>query len=101
VPIKSGEVLPMRKPIKVLGLVSLLLILVSFPTCYVGERLVQPELSKLSPEELELRQFDIEYAVYLLPGAVLFLTGGALAAAAAAIGISGYLARRRKQGAEP
>jgi hypothetical protein len=90
----------MRKPVKVIGILSLLFILASLPTCYVGEKLVQTELSKLSPEELELRQFDIEYARYVLPGIGLFIIGGALAMGAAALGISDYLARRRKEGAK-
>lgn len=87
----------MRKLAKVIGVLSLLLILASFPTCYVGEQFVRPELAKLSPKELELRQFDIEYIRYLLPGVAMFFIGGALAFAAAALGISDYLMGRHKK----
>lgn len=97
----AGEFLPMRKPVKVIGLISLLLILASFPTCYVGEQYVQPELAKLSPQELERRQFDIEYVRYVLPGIGMFFIGAALALAAFALGISDYLAGRRKKETEP
>ena len=90
----------MRKPVKIIGAISLLLILASFPTCYVGERLVQPELAKLSSQELEQRQFDIEYVRYVLPGIGMFFIGGALALAASALGVSDYLAGKRKKGAE-
>jgi hypothetical protein len=91
----------MRKPVKVIGLISLLLILASFPTCYVGELYVRPELAKLSPQELEQRQFDIEYVRYVLPGIGMFFIGAALALSAVAIGVSDYLAGRRKRGARP
>lgn len=86
----------MRKPVKLIGGIALLLIVASLPTCYVGETLVRPELAKLSPEELELRQFDIEYVRYVLPGIGLFLIGGALAVAAAALAATDYLSGRRK-----
>lgn len=90
----------MRKAAKVIGLLSLLLLLASLPTCYVGETLVRPELAKLSPKELELRQFDIEYVRYVLPGIALFFLGVALATAAAVLGVSDYLAGRQKKGTE-
>lgn len=90
----------MRKAAKIIGVISLLLILASFPTCYVGEQYVRPELAKLSPRELEQRQFDIEYVRYVLPGIGMLFVGSALAFAAAALGISDYLVRRQKQGAE-
>ena len=90
----------MRKPVKVIGLLALLILLASLPTYYVGETLVRPELAKLSPEELELRQFDIEYVRYVLPGIALFFLGVALAVTTVALGISDYLGKRRKKGAE-
>lgn len=87
----------MRKAARIIGVLALLLILASFPTCYVGERLVRPELSKLSPEELKARQFDIEYLVYVLPGIFMFFVGCALAVAAGALGLANYLARRQEK----
>jgi len=88
-----------KKTIRIIGVLSLLLIIASFPTCYLGERMVQPELSKLSPEELELRQFDIEYVRYVLPGIAMFFAGAALAVVAVALRVSEYLRLRRQKSA--
>jgi hypothetical protein len=97
--IEIWEAPRMKKPAKIIGTISLLLILVSFPTCYVGELIVRPELGKLSPQELELRQFDIEYVRWLLPGAAMFLAGITLAASAVALGVSEYVRLKRMKDA--
>ena len=91
----------MNKSVRIMAAVSLLLILASFPTCYVGELYVQPELAKLSPGELEARQFDMEYVRYVLPGIGMFFIGGALALASIGSVISGYLEKRRNGAADP
>ena len=75
---------------------SRLFILASVPTCQYGERAVQAELSKLSPEELELRQFDVVYVRWVLPGIFLFLAGLGLAAVAVVSWVAERRARRRK-----
>jgi hypothetical protein len=76
--------------------ISLLLILASVPTCQYGERAVQAELSKLSPEELQLRQFDIVYMRWVLPGIFLFFAGLVLAAVAVVSSVAERRAWRRK-----
>jgi len=53
----------------------LLLIIASYPACQFSEPIVQAELSKLSPEERELRQFDMVYLRWALPGVLSFLWG--------------------------
>lgn len=89
----------MKKAIRIIGALSLLLLVASFPTCYLGERMVQPELSKLSPGESELRQFDIEYVRYVLPGIAMFFAGAALAVVAVALRVAEYLMVRQQKGA--
>ena len=91
----------MKKTVRIISAVSLLLILASFPTCYLGEQMVQPELSKLSPEELELRQFDIEYVRWVLPGILMFFAGAALAMVAIVVIVSEYIGKKQKKRTEP
>lgn len=66
------------RAIKVTAAVSLLLIIASYPACQFSEPIVQAELSKLSPEERELHQFDLAYARWVLPGVLAFLWGSML-----------------------
>ena len=61
--------------IKVTAALSLLLIIVSYPACQYSEPIVQAELSKLSPEERQLHQFDMVYLKWALPGILAFLWG--------------------------
>ena len=63
------------RAIKVTAALSLLLIIASYPACQFSEPIVQAELSKLSPEERELRQFDMVYLRWALPGVLAFLWG--------------------------
>lgn len=63
------------RAIKVTAALSLLLIIASYPACQFSEPIVQAELSKLSPEERELRQFDMVYLRWALPGVLSFLWG--------------------------
>jgi hypothetical protein len=53
---------------------------------------VQGELSKLSPEELKLREFDVVYFRWVLPGIVMFFAG--LMSGVAAI-VAWIIGRRR------
>jgi hypothetical protein len=70
------------RAIKVTAALSLLLMMVSYPACQFSEPIVQAELSKLSPEERELRQFDMVYLRWALPGIFAFLWGFMLAVVA-------------------
>ena len=70
------------RTIKVTAALSLLLIIVSYPACQFSEPIVQAELSKLSPEERQLRQFDMVYLRWALPGVLAFLWGFMLGAVA-------------------
>jgi hypothetical protein len=70
------------RAIKVTAALSLLLMIVSYPACQFSEPIVQAELSKLSPEERELRQFDMVYLRWALPGIFAFLWGLMLAVVA-------------------
>lgn len=63
------------RAIKVTAALSLLLLIASYPACQFSEPIVQAELSKLSPEERELRQFDMVYLRWALPGVLAFLWG--------------------------
>jgi len=63
---------------KVTAALSLLLIIASYPACQFSEPIVQAELSKLSPEERELRQFDMVYMRWALPGVLSFIWGSML-----------------------
>lgn len=63
------------RTIKVIAALSLLLIIASYPACQFSEPIVQAELSKLSPEERELHQFDMVYLRWALPGVLAFLWG--------------------------
>lgn len=82
----------MMRTIKVALAISLVLMIASFPACYLGEHAVQGELSKLSPAELELRQFDMVYVRWVLPGIVMFLWGSMQAVVA----IVSWLVERRR-----
>ncbi len=66
------------RAIKVTAALSLLLIIASYPACQLSEPIVQAELSRLSPEERELHQFDLVYARWVLPGVLAFLWGSML-----------------------
>lgn len=83
----------MRRTTKVTLALSLVLMMASYPACYLGERAVRGELSKLSPAELELRQFDMVYVRWVLPGIVMFLWGTMLAVVA----IVSWLVERRRR----
>ena len=63
------------RAIKITAVLSLLLIVASYPACRFTEPIVQAELSKLSPEERELRQFDMVYLRWALPGVLSFFWG--------------------------
>jgi len=65
----------MMRTIKITLALSVLLIIGSYPACQLGEHAVQGELSKLSPAELQLKQFDMVYLRWVLPGIVMFLWG--------------------------
>jgi hypothetical protein len=65
----------LMRTIKVTAALSLLLLIASYPACHFSEPIVQAELSKLSPEERELRQFDMVYLRWALPGVLAFLWG--------------------------
>jgi hypothetical protein len=82
----------MMRAVKVSLVLSLLLIIASFPACYLGEHAVQSELSKLSPTELELRQFDMVYVRWVLPGIIMFFWGLILAL----IAIVSWIIERRR-----
>jgi hypothetical protein len=69
----------MKRAAKILLVLSFVLILASFPACYLAEGVVQSELSKLSPAERELRRFDLVYMRWALPGVLMFLYGIMLA----------------------
>jgi hypothetical protein len=80
------------RAIKVTAALSLFLIIVSYPACQIAEPIVQAELSKLSPEERELRQFDMVYMRWGLPGVLAFLWGSMLGIVAL---VSWIVERRR------
>jgi hypothetical protein len=82
------------RAIKVTAGLSLLLILASYPACQFSEPIVQAELSKLSDEERALRQFDMVYMRWALPGVVAFLWGSMLAVVAF---VSWIVERRRSR----
>lgn len=63
------------RAIKVTAALALLLIIVSYPACQWSEPIVQAELSKLSPEERAVHQFDMVYLRWALPGVLAFLWG--------------------------
>ena len=65
----------MKKGIRVVFVIALVFIAASFPACYVSEGILQSELSKLSPAERQLRQFDMVYLRWALPGILTFLYG--------------------------
>lgn len=72
----------MMTTIKVTAVVALFLIVASYPACQFTEPIVQAELSKLSPEERAVHQFDMVYLRWALPGALAFLWGFMLAVVA-------------------
>lgn len=74
---------------------SLLLMLASVPACQYGERAVQAELNKLSPEELQQHQFDAAYLRWVLPGILMFCAGMGLSAVAVVSWVGERRTRRR------
>ena len=74
----------------VLGL-AVLLMIASFPACLWGSHIVEGELSKLSPTEVELHQFDANYVMWILPSIWMFSIGFILAVIPVAI----WVAERR------
>ena len=70
------------RAIKITAALSLLLMIASYPACQLSEPIVQAELSKLSPEQRELHQFDMVYLRWALPGVFALLWGSMLAVVA-------------------
>jgi uncharacterized BrkB/YihY/UPF0761 family membrane protein len=81
-----------NKVIKVTAALSLLLMILFTLLVSFSEPIVQAELSKLSPEERELRQFDMVYMRWALPGVLAFLWGFMLGVVAI---VSWVVERRR------
>lgn len=82
----------MMRTVKVTAALALLLMIASYPACQLTEPIVQAELSKLSPEERELHQFDMIYLRWALPGALAFLWGFMLGVVA----IVSWIVERRR-----
>jgi hypothetical protein len=80
------------RTIKITAALSLLLMIASYPACQFSEPIVQAELSKLSPADRELHQFDMVYARWALPGVFAFLWGLMLAIVA----IVSWIVERRR-----
>ncbi|HEX6624647.1 MAG TPA: hypothetical protein VF064_13120 [Pyrinomonadaceae bacterium] len=89
----------MKRVIIVCGVLAIVLLTVSVPACYFGERAAQQELGKLSPAERELRQFDIEYVRLVLPGIALVLSGLLSGVVAIALWVVELVSARREAGA--
>ena len=62
----------MPKLTKVLLLLSVVLLAVSYPTCQWGERMVESEMAKYPEDFVAAHQFDMIFAKWALPGIMLF-----------------------------
>jgi hypothetical protein len=68
----------LKKTLTILAIVSVLLLVASYPACQYGEQLALTELAKLSPAERQRHEFDMEYVRYILPGIMMFFMGAGL-----------------------
>lgn len=66
----------MSRSVKILFGVSAALFVISYPVCQHGERKVQEEMAKYSPEFVSEHYFDMIFLKLALPGVGLFFLAG-------------------------
>jgi len=88
----------MTRSIKTMFGLSLLLLILSYPTCQIGEKRVHEEMAKYSPEFVEAHYFDMVFLRYALAGIYLFFGGTGLALLAVILWITKPKNRRGEHG---
>lgn len=84
----------MARWIKILFVVSVMLLILSYPACQLGEQKVHIEMAKYPPEFVAAHQFDMIFARWVLPGIWLFFTGMLLAIVSIVVGIIQHKKRK-------
>ena len=69
----------MARWIKILFIVSVVLLILSYPACQLGEQKVHTEMAKYSAEFVAAHEFDLIFVRWVLPGIWLFSSGALLA----------------------
>lgn len=68
----------MSRTVKILFGISAALYLVSYPVCRYGDRKVESEMAKYSPEFVSEHFFDFIFFKWAIPGLSLFFLAGTL-----------------------
>lgn len=87
----------MTRPTKVLSVIALGLLVLSYPTCRWGEQKVHSEMAKFPAEFVAAHQFDLIFVRWVLPGIGMFFLGGFLALVA----IVFWIAERKRPTKRP
>ena len=77
----------MARWIKILFVVSVVLLILSYPACQLGEQKVHTEMAKYPPEFVAAHEFDMMFVRWVLPGIWLFFSGVLLALISIVMGI--------------
>ena len=79
---------------KILFATSLLLLMLSYPACQLGERKALSEMAKYPAEFAAAHMFDMIFVRWVLPGMWMFFGGSIMAVAAITVAIVQW--KRRK-----
>ena len=67
--------------VRIFAIISLTLLVLSYPACQWGERIVKTEMAKYPPEFVAQHEFDMIFLQWVLPGIMMFFLGLAFAMA--------------------
>ena len=77
----------MARWIKILFVVAVVLLILSYPACQLGEQKVHTEMAKYPREFVAAHEFDLIFIRWVLPGISLFSSGALLALVSIVVGI--------------
>jgi hypothetical protein len=80
---------------KVLFLLSLVLLALSYPACQWGERVARSEMAKYSDDFVAAHQFDMIFGKWVLPGVMMFYSSLLLLFVALIVWLADYGRRWR------
>ena len=86
----------MSRMVKVLFGISAALFVLSYPVCRMGDRKVQSEMDKYSPEFVGQHYFDFIFLKWAIPGVSLFFLALTVLLAALIVWFVDSIGRRRR-----
>lgn len=84
----------MARWIKILFVVAVVLLIVSYPACQLGDQKVHIEMAKYPAEFVAAHEFDLIFVRWVLPGIWLFSSGALLAVVSIVAGIIQHKKRK-------